>query len=128
METHTPHPPSPSEPDNALVSPETLGHHSSPDRMLNRMAQTPSIQHFTIEEKRHLPLSVSGHHQLVAMTPPHMSSQTTQTSPGSPPATGHLALLYHTSHHHHMHQMMPIARRPSRLPEHKYVPPKEIRA
>lgn len=93
-----------------------------------------------------MPLSVSAHHQLVAaisspigpqpsisdvsalqlqIHQPTSSHQGTTTSTH----TGHLALLYHSSsHHHHLHPVLPIARRPSRLPPAPVYRPPEIKA
>lgn len=113
-------PPSPSSPDKILISPESFSHHSSP----SRSARTHRKHHVTIDESR-LPMSLSTHHQLVAaLAAPAASSENTSGN------TGHLALLYHSSsHHHHLHPILPVVRRPSRLPETVYVTrPQEIRA
>lgn len=107
-------------------------------------------QHVTTIDERttttKLPLSVSAHHQLVAaisspvgpqpsisdvsalqlqIHQPTSSTQGTTTSTH----TGHLALLYHSSsHHHHLHPVLPIARRPSRMPSAPVYRPPEIKA
>lgn len=134
--------PSPSSPDNALVSPETLSHHSSPakgSRVLHY------AQHVTIDER--VPHSLRSSAQLYQQ---HSSQRSTPSSPPPPfhsgpmtPAgsnqaivamrsidsqmekssenqqtttTQHLAVLYQT--HHHLHPILtsPV-RRQSRLPD-----------
>lgn len=126
------HMPSPSSPDHVLVSPETLSHHSSEPR--HQTVSTRSHHHHVTINESKLPLSVSSHQQLVAA----LSTPSTATpilhnssSPGTAATVpSHLALLYHTSsHHHHLHPILSVARRPSRQPETIYVTrPKEIRA
>ena len=66
--------PSPSSPDNAIVSPESLSHHSSPAKSSRVLHYA---QHVTIDETR-LPSSLrSSHHQLI--------QQSRQSTPSSPP-------------------------------------------
>lgn len=134
--------PSPSSPDNALVSPETLSHHSSPakgSRVLHY------AHHVTIDER--VPHSLRSSAQLLQQ---HMSQRSTPSSPPPPfhsgpmtPAgstqaivpfksedsqmertstttnnntTQHLSVLYQT--HHHLHPILTSPmRRPSRLPD-----------
>jgi hypothetical protein len=125
--------PSPSSPNNVLVSPETFSHHSSPTKSSRVLTYA---QHVTIDETR-LPSSLrSSPHQLQQhsrrstpssppppfqsgpMTPaessqaivPLKESTTTSTT------TQHLAVLYQT--HHHLHPILTSPmRRPSRLPD-----------
>lgn len=132
-------------------------HHSSPAKK-SRVHYQHHLHHHqvtTVDEttttQTKIPLSVSAHHQLVAAigTPSssgpqpsisgvsglHLQLQehhqksthhsTTQTT-----HSGHLALLYHSSshHHHHLHPVLPITRRPSRLPPPVYTRPPEIKA
>lgn len=93
-----------------------------------------------------MPLSVSAHHQLVAAISspigpqPSISDmsalqlqihQPVSSNPATSTSThtGHLALLYHSSsHHHHLHPVLPITRRPSRLPPAPVYRPPEIKA
>lgn len=66
--------PSPSSPDNAIVSPESLSHHSSPAKSSRVLHYA---QHVTIDETR-LPSSLrSSHHQLL--------QQSRRSTPSSPP-------------------------------------------
>lgn len=68
--------PSPSSPDNAIVSPETLSHHSSPAKSSRVLHYA---QHVTTIDETRLPSSLrSSHHQLL------QSHRSTPTSP--PPA------------------------------------------
>lgn len=137
--------PSPSSPDNVIVSPETLSHHSSPaksSRVLHYAAQ-----HVTIDETRSSSSLRSSHQQLIdrsrrstpssppppfqsgPMTPAESSqaimavkaieSQTEQAlmSPATATTTTqHLAVLYET--HHHLHPILTSSmRRTSKLPD-----------
>lgn len=75
--------PSPSSPDNAIVSPESLSHHSSPAKSSRVLHYA---QHVTIDETR-LPSSLrSSHHQLL-----HHSRRSTPTSPPPPFQSGPLS-------------------------------------
>lgn len=66
--------PSPSSPDNAIVSPESLSHHSSPAKSSRVLHYA---QHVTIDESR-LPSSLrSSRHQLL--------QQSRRSTPSSPP-------------------------------------------
>lgn len=149
---------SPSTSTTAIISPETMSsHHSSPAKKSRVHYQHHQHHHHhqvtTIDEtttQTKIPLSVSAHHQLVAAigTPsssgPHPSisgvsglhlqlqehqKSTTHTTTQTT-HTGHLALLYHSSshHHHHLHPVLPIARRPSRLPAPVHTRPPEMKA
>lgn len=74
--------PSPSSPDNAIVSPESLSHHSSPAKSSRVLHYA---QHVTIDETR-LPSSLrSSHHQLI-----QHSRRSTPTSPPPPFQSGPL--------------------------------------
>lgn len=147
--TSSKHPTSPSSPGNLLISPETLSHHSSPARSAGKAKSRP--QHVTIVDEKTSTTSTShrgqsltlsaSHNQLVA-TLAAAAATAVSATPSSPadrdgaPSTGQqqqLALLYHHTssqhHHHHLHPIMPVARRPSRLPETVYVTrTQEIRA
>lgn len=73
--------PSPSSPDNAIVSPESLSRHSSPAKSSRILSYT---QHVTIDETR-LPSSLrSSHHQLLQQS----SRQSTPSSPPPPFQSG----------------------------------------
>lgn len=99
--------PSPSSPDNAIVSPETLSHHSSPAKSSRVLHYAQHVTH--IDETR-LPSSLRSSQQLV-----HHSRRSTPTSPPPPfhsgamtPAMSVLSnqSLEHedsSSHHHHHH-------------------------
>lgn len=66
--------PSPSSPDNAIVSPETLSHHSSPAKSSRVLHYA---QHVTTIDETRLPSSLrSSHHQLL---------QSHRSTPSSPP-------------------------------------------
>jgi len=72
--------PSPSSPDNAIVSPESLSHHSSPAKSSRVLHYA---QHVTIDETR-LPSSLrSSHHQLL------QQQQSRRSTPSSPPPPFH---------------------------------------
>ena len=133
--------PSPSSPDNVIVSSETLSHHSSPAK--NSRILHYAAQHVTIDETR-LPSSLrSSSHQLSRRSTPSSPPPPFQSGPLTPaessqaivpvkaecqtegslasPATAttttqHLAVLYET--HHHLHPILTSSlRRPSRLPD-----------
>lgn len=129
--------PSPSSPGNVIVSPETFSHHSSPAKI----SRIHSQHHVTLEEPpitttSNLPISISTlNNQLVPSTlnsnrrglplsisPISATSRQQQTSP-----TQHLSVLYHSHHHHHLHPVLTGIRRPSRLPEIKNIPIREIK-
>lgn len=74
--------PSPSSPDNAIVSPETLSHHSSPAKSSRVLHYA---QHVTIDETRLPPSLRSSHHQLI-----QHSRRSTPTSPPPPFNSGPL--------------------------------------
>lgn len=74
--------PSPSSPDNAIVSPETLSHHSSPAKSSRVLHYA---QHVTIDETRLPPSLRSSHHQLI-----QQSRRSTPTSPPPPFNSGPL--------------------------------------
>lgn len=75
--------PSPSSPDNAIVSPESLSRHSSPAKSSRVLHYA---QHVTIDETR-LPSSLrSSHHQLL-----QQSRRSTPTSPPPPFQSGPLS-------------------------------------
>ena len=66
--------PSPSSPDNAIVSPETLSHHSSPAKSSRVLHYA---QHVTTIDETRLPSSLrSSHHQLL---------QSHRSTPSTPP-------------------------------------------
>lgn len=76
--------PSPSSPDNAIVSPESLSHHSSPAKSSRVLHYA---QHVTIDETR-LPSSLrSSHHQLLQQ----QSRRSTPSSPPPPFQSGHMS-------------------------------------
>lgn len=134
--------PSPSSPDNAIVSPETLSHHSSPAKSSRVLHYG---QHVTIDER--MPHSLRSSSQLYQQQSSHRSTPSSPPPPfhsgpmtpagsnqamvklmdsqmekssGSPittqTTTQHLAVLYQT--HHHLHPILTSpARRPSRLPD-----------
>lgn len=66
--------PSPSSPDNAIVSPESLSHHSSPAKSSRVLHYA---QHVTIDETRLPPSLRSSHHQLL--------QQSRRSTPSTPP-------------------------------------------
>lgn len=67
--------PSPSSPDNAIVSPESLSHHSSPAKSSRVLHYA---QHVTTIDETRLPSSLrSSHHQLL--------QQSRRSTPSSPP-------------------------------------------
>lgn len=68
--------PSPSSPDNAIVSPESLSHHSSPAKSSRVLHYA---QHVTIDETR-LPSSLRSSHQLL-----QQSRRSTSSSASPPP-------------------------------------------
>ncbi|XP_070502371.1 proton channel OtopLc isoform X2 [Chironomus tepperi] len=136
--------PSPSSPDNVIVSPETLSHHSSPargSRVLHYAAQHVTIderlpsslrssrQHLIDHSRRSTPSSPPPPFQSGPMTPAESSQammpvkayeSETERSLMSPATatstTQHLAVLYET--HHHLHPILTSPmRRPSRLPD-----------
>lgn len=123
--------PSPSSPGNAIVSPETLSHHSSP-------AKTSRIQHHVTIDETNLPISLSSHHQLVSAGGSGSISSIQQNIPQSIVSipslpsntpTQQIAFWYHSSQHHH-HQFQPAlppARRPSRLPEPRIIQTRVIK-
>lgn len=135
--------PSPSSPDHAICSPETLSHHSSPAKSSRVLHYA---QHVTTIDETRLPSSLrSSNHQLLQQS----HSQSRRSTPSSPPppfqsgpltpadsqamvpmkmhhqhqpgthtstTTQHLAVLYQT--HHHLHPILTSpTRRPSRLPD-----------
>lgn len=86
--------PSPSSPDNAIVLPECLSHHSSPAKSSKILHYA---QHVTINETR-LPLSLkSSHHQLL-----QHSQRSTPSSPPSAFQSGNMSptmsILSNSSH------------------------------
>ncbi|XP_055300665.1 proton channel OtopLc isoform X2 [Sitodiplosis mosellana] len=138
-------PPSPTLSNTAVVSPETLSHHSSPAKTSRICYQQPpphNLQHQVIDETigSRMPLSISTHHQLASVavgTPadhPHSSisgisgihsdygldrqqrCQNSTTTQTSPTTGHHLALLYHSSHHHHHHHSVHPQLPPVRRP------------
>lgn len=137
--------PSPSSPDNLIVSPETLSHHSSPakgSRVLHYAAQHVTIdetrvpsslrssrQQLLEQSRRSTPSSPLPSFQSGSMTPADsalaiipvkaIESQTEKSLMSTATATSttqHLAVLYET--HHHLHPILTSPmRRPSRLPD-----------
>lgn len=75
--------PSPSSPDNAIVSPESLSHHSSPAKSSRILHYA---QHVTIDETRLPPSLRSSHHQLL-----QHSRRSTPSSPPPPFQSGHMS-------------------------------------
>lgn len=150
--TSSKHPTSPSSPGNILISPESLSHHSSPARSTGKVKSRP--QHVTIVDEKTSTTTASHHQAGITMSASHnqlvatlaaaaaAASSSSPTTPAerdgasttaTPQPTGQLALLYHHTssqhHHHHLHPILPVARRPSRLPETVYVTrTQEIRA
>lgn len=136
--------PSPSSPNNVLVSPETLSHHSSPAKSSRIMQYA---QHVTIDERlpqslrssvQHLqhqshsrrstpssppppfqsgPMTPADSNQaIVKMGDAQLEKSMMSAPSGTTTTTQHLSVLYQTHHHVHPILSSPI-RRPSRLPD-----------
>jgi hypothetical protein len=134
--------PSPSSPDNAIVSPETFSHHSSPAKSSRVLHYA---QHVTIDERiphslrsstqllQHQmsqrstpssppppfnsgPMTPAGSNQAMLKYDPQMEKSSMSPNTGTSTTTQHLSVLYQT--HHHLHPILTSPmRRPSRLPD-----------